>query len=104
MTFINENKDQIRIVVRVNNYGRDESIRFRVCDIMVKPYRKRKEISIAASIRDRYDYRVLDLDGRKEYVKNVFLEYCTQEHIDKAVQEEYEKLVPSEDNVEYACW
>ena len=37
MTFINENKDQIRIVVRVNNYGRDESIRFRVCDIMVKP-------------------------------------------------------------------
>lgn len=42
MTFINENKDQIRIVVRVNNYGRDESIRFRVCDIMVKPYRKRK--------------------------------------------------------------
>lgn len=104
MTFINENKDQIRIVVRVNNYGRDESIRFRVCDIMVKPYRKRKEISIAASIRDRYDYRVLDLDGRKEYVKNVFLEYCTREQIDKAVQEEYEKLVPSEDNVEYACW
>lgn len=104
MTFINENKDQIRIVVRVNNYGRDESIRFRVCDIMVKPYRKRKEISIAASIRDRYDYRVLDLDGRKEYVKNVFLEYCTQEQIDKAVQEEYKKLVPSEDNVEYACW
>jgi hypothetical protein len=104
MTFINENKDQIRIVVRVNNYGRDESIRFRVCDIMVKPYRKRKEISIAASIRDRYDYRVLDLDGRKEYVKNVFLEYCTQEQIDKTVQEEYEKLAPSEDNVEYACW
>lgn len=104
MTFINENKDQIRIVVRVNNYGRDESIRFRVCDIMVKPYRKRKEISIAASIRDRYDYRVLDLDGRKEYVKNVFLEYCTQEQIDKVVQEEYEKLAPSEDNVEYACW
>ena len=104
MTFINENKDQIRIVVRVNNYGRDESIRFRVCDIMVKPYRKRKEISIAASIRDRYDYRVLDLDGRKEYVKNVFLESCTQEQIDKAVQEEYEKLAPSEDNVEYACW
>ena len=50
MTFINENKDQIRIVVRVNNYGRDGSIRFRVCDIMVKPYRKRKEISIAASM------------------------------------------------------
>ena len=71
---------------------------------MVKPYRKRKEISIAASIIDRYDYRVLDLDGRKEYVKNVFLEYCTQEQIDKAVQEEYEKLAPSEDNVEYACW
>lgn len=104
MTFINENKDQIRIVVRVNNYGRDGFIRFRVCDIMVKPYRKRKEISIAASIRDRYDYRVLDLDGRKEYVKNVFLEYCTQEQIDKAVQEGYEKLAPSEDNVEYACW
>lgn len=104
MTFINENKDQIRIVVRVNNYGRDGSIRFRVCDIMVKPYRKRKEISTAASIRDRYDYRVLDLDGRKEYVKNVFLEHCTQEQIDKAVQEEYEKLAPSEDNVEYACW
>ena len=104
MTFINENKDQIRIVVRVNNYGRDGSIRFRVCDIMVKPYRKRKEISTAASIRDRYDYRVLDLDGRKEYVKNVFLEYCTQEQIDKVVQEEYEKLAPSEDNVEYACW
>lgn len=104
MTFINENKDQIRIVVRVNNYGRDGSIRFRVCDIMVKPYRKRKEISIAASIRDRYDYHVLDLDGRKEYVKNVFLEYCTQEQIDKAVQEEHEKLAPSEDNVEYACW
>lgn len=104
MTFINENKDQIRIVVRVNNYGRDGSIRFRVCDIMVKPYRKRKEISIAASIIDRYDYRVLDLDGRKEYVKNVFLEYCTQEQIDKTVQEEYEKLAPSEDNVEYACW
>ena len=104
MTFINENKDQIRIVVRVNNYGYGGSIRFRVCDIMVRPYRKRKEISIAASIRDRYDYRVLDSDGRKEYVKNVFLEYCTQEQIDKTVQEEYEKLAPSEDNVEYACW
>lgn len=104
MTFINENKDQIRIVVRVNNYDYGGYIRFRVCDIMVKPYRKRKEISIAASIRDRYDYRVLDSDGRKEYVKNVFLKYCTQEQIDKAVQEEYKKLAPSEDNVEYVCW
>jgi hypothetical protein len=55
MTFINENKDQIRIVVRVNNYGYDGFIRFRVCDIMVKPYRKRKEISIADDIRNRYD-------------------------------------------------
>ena len=88
----------------MNNYGYDGFIRFRVCDIMVKPYRKRKEISIADDIINRYDYRVLDLDGRKEYVKNVFLEYCTQEQIDKAVQEEYEKLAPSEDNVEYACW
>lgn len=103
MTFINENKDRIRIVVRVNHFGLGREIRYRVCDIMVKPYRKRKEISVAAGIRDRYEYRVLGTKERMEYAKKVFLEYCTQEQIDQAVQEEYQRLAPTEDNLEYVC-
>lgn len=103
MVFLNQNKDQIRIVVQVRadfNGG----VKYVVSDIMIRPYRKRKEISVSADVRDRYEYRVLNLEGRAEYTKNVFLQYCTQEQIDQAIQEEYARLAPSDSNVEYRCW
>lgn len=103
MVFINQNKDQIRIDVRVR-IEFDGTARYVVHDVMVKPYRKRKEISISSGISNRYEYRVLDAAGREEYVQKVFLEYCTQDQINQAIQEAYAKLAPSEGNVEYKCW
>lgn len=100
MTFVNENKDRVEIVVRaIQDYN--GKCRYRLEDIYITPYRKRKQISLAAQIRDRYDYRRLGYDERPEYLHKEYLKYCTEEQIWEAMQEAYQEMAPSKGDIEY---
>lgn len=99
LTFKNQDGDTITVVARyIDLYGHGE---YRVTDVLIKPYKKRKEISLAARIRDDYAYRVLDQDGRRKYAHDKFLEYCTQEQLDRAVQLVYESMAPNPVDIVY---
>ena len=100
MIFVNENRDRVEIVVRtILNYGGE--CQYRIEDVCITPYRKRKPISLAAQIRDRYEYRVLDRDARREYIHNEYLKYCTEDQIWEAVQEAYREMSPTKDGIGY---
>lgn len=100
MIFVNENRDRVEIVVRtILNYGGE--CQYRIEDVYITPYRKRNPISLAAQIRDRYEYRVLDRDARREYIHNEYLKYCTEDQIWEAVQEAYREMAPTKDGIEY---
>lgn len=99
MTIINEKKERVEIVVYT--YIRSGRCEYRISDILITPFRKRKALSVAAMIRDRYEYRKLGYDERLEYVHQEFLKYCTEEQIAQAVQEAYEKLKPDADMITY---
>ena len=66
MTFINEKKERVEIVVRtmLDYHG---NCTYRIEDIYITPFRKRKPISIAAQVRDLYEYRKLNHEERAEY-------------------------------------
>lgn len=100
MTIINENRERIEIVVHIiSDYT--GHFQYRIDDIYITPYRKRKPVSLAAKIRDRYEYRVLGREKRAEYIRNEYLKYCTEEQILQAVQEEYRKMEPKSENIVY---
>ena len=98
MTFINENKERVEIVVetRVDFHG---CCTYRIGDIYITPYRKRKPISVAAQVRDRYEYRVLDRDNRPEYIRQEYLKYCTEDQIWEALQEAYRQMAPKKEAI-----
>lgn len=100
MIFVNENRERVEVIVRtlLDYYG---SCRYMVEDIYVTPYRKRDPISIAAQVRNRYEYRVLDRDARAEYTHREFLKHCTEEQLWEAVQEVYRQMAPTKESVEY---
>lgn len=97
MVFVNENKERVEIVVRV--VPQYDGCTYRVEDIYITPYRKRKPISIAAQVRDRYEYRCLDREKRDDYVRQEYLKYCTEEQLWEAVQEAYQELAPKKENI-----
>lgn len=97
MVFVNENKEHVEIIVKVSlQYN---GCTYRVEDIYITPYRKRKPISIAAQVRDRYEYRCLDREKRGDYVRQEYLKYCTEEQVWEAVQEAYRELTPKKEDV-----
>lgn len=97
MVFVNENKERIEIVVRV--YLQYNGCMYRVEDIYITPHKKRKPISVAAQVRDRYEYRCLDCEKRGDYVRQEYLKYCTEEQLWEAVQEAYRKLAPKKEDI-----
>ncbi len=99
MTFINDKKERVQIMVYT--YIRSGRCEYRITDILITPFRKRKALSLAAIIRDRYEYRQLSYDERPKYVHREFLKYCTEEQIAQAVQEAYEGLKPDVDMITY---
>lgn len=100
ISFKNSDGDTISIVAQyMSSYGRCGE--YRITDLLIKPYRKRKEISLAARIRDDYQYRRLDREGRAEYVHQELLKYCTQEQLDAAVIDVYKSMRPKMDEIVY---
>lgn len=98
MTFVNDNKERVEIVVRAMlDYSGDCT--YRVKDVYITPYRKRKPISVAAQIRNRYEYRKLNREGRLEYVRQEYLKYCTEDQIWEAVQEAYNQMAPKKEDI-----
>lgn len=98
MVFVNENKERIEIIVGVSLQYNNGCV-YRVEDIYITPYRKRKRISVAAQVRDRYEYRCLDREKRSDYVRQEYLKYCTEEQLWEAVQEAYRELAPKKKDI-----
>lgn len=103
MTFTNKNKDKIKIIVNPS-IDFSKNCFYRVVDICITPYKKRKAISLASIIRDKNEYRMLDREGRGKYVHNEFLKYCSEEQLQEAVQEIYRKMAPTNDRIEYIVY
>ena len=62
---------------------------YRIEDIYITPFRKRKPISIAAQVRDLYEYRKLNHEERAEYAHQEYMKYCTEDQLWEAIQEVY---------------
>lgn len=94
-------KDDCKLKICVSvSFGRDCAT-YTVSDILITPKRKRKAISIAAQIRDQYDYRCTDYLERDIYVRKQYLKYCTEEDIENALQYAYFMMKPALADVAY---
>jgi len=104
LEFKNENKDMISIYCDIfqGTVGIPK-IEYRITNIGIIPYRKRKEIFLGTNIRDRYEYRGLPFNSveRENYVKSEFLKYVTEEQLKQAIKNAYELLKPNAENVSY---
>ena len=47
------------------------------------------------------EYRRTEYDKRDDFIKNKYLEYLTQDDIDCALNQVYEKLLPRKENTNY---
>lgn len=100
MIFLNDNNDKIEIVVNiVMDYS--GKCRYRISDILITPYGKRKTISLSSKIKCTNEYRITGRDTLSEYIRSEYLKYCTEDQIWEAVREEYEKMAPMRDKIEY---
>lgn len=108
MKYVNENGDRVEIVVRADCMRYGDDVRYIVSDVLVTPPRKRKAKSLAADIRERYDYRRGNTNERTEYVRQEFVKFCTQERIDQAIQEAYaelhERIKPENAEIDYRVY
>ena len=98
MTFINEKKERVEIVVRtmLDYHG---NCTYRIEDIYITPFRKRKPISIAAQVRDLYEYRKLNHEERAEYAQQEYMKYCTEDQLWEAIQEVYHQMAPQKESI-----
>lgn len=89
-----------KIRVDVNTYGYT-TFNYRISSVEILPKGKRKWITLGASIRDDYSYRILDIDGRNQYAKEKYLQYVTWEEICAALNYAHEQMKPDYDRVEF---
>lgn len=90
---------KVKIVVDVRyEYG---TACYRVCDVLTCAKGKRKWLSTASLIRDRYDYRSLDFDEKSDFAKSEYLKICTEDDIAAALRTAYEKMKPTERNTTF---
>lgn len=74
---------------------------YQLCGLFALPKRKRKWYKISDEWREDYEYRRTEYDKRNDYIKNKYLEYLTQDDIDNALNQVYEKLSPQKENTNY---
>lgn len=90
---------KVKIVVDVRcEYG---MACYRVCDVLTCAKGKRKWLSNASIIRDRYEYRSLDLGEKSEFAKAEYLKICTEDDIAAALRNAYEKMKPTKQNTTF---
>ena len=96
---VDKGEYKAEIVVAV--YDISSKLDYRIVDLGIKEKRKRKYEYRSKIIRDDYFYRGLDTEGRKQYIKDDFLKYVSPEDIYNALTFAYEKLKPSQDQIDY---
>ena len=74
---------------------------FIVRDVQTVEKGKRKWVSVAAQVNNDYRYSHTDYDKRSDYLKSVYLEYCTMEEIEQAVNQLIESIRPSREEIEF---
>ena len=87
-----------KVKIVIDAYFNYNTVLYTVRDVLTCATRKRKWVSTASMIRDRYEYRQLDLDARSEYAKTEYLKICTEDDIAAALRTAYEKMKPTERN------
>lgn len=89
---------KVKIVIDLQtSYG--SKPKFVVRDIRTCAKGKRKFISIGDLERDGYKYRHTDYEKREEYIKNVFLRYCTIEEIEAAIEDVISQIRPTREEI-----
>ena len=74
---------------------------FVVRDVQTVAKGKRKWISVAEQVNNDYRYSHTDYDKRSDYLKSVYLEYCTMEEIEQAINQLIESIRPSREEIEF---
>lgn len=89
---------KVKIVIDLQNSYNNKP-KFVVRDILTCAKGKRKFISIGDSERDDYKYRHTDYEKREEYIKSVFLRYCTIEEIETAIDDVISQIRPTREEI-----
>ena len=74
---------------------------YQLCGLYTLPKRKRRWHSMSDEWRGDCEYRRTEYDKRDDFIKNKYLEYLTQDDIDCALNQVYEKLLPRKENTNY---
>ena len=89
-----------KIFVTVPNFDFSD-LNYRISDVSILPKGKRKWISIGEDIRERYAYRVLDIERRHQYAKEQYLQYVSWEDMCAALEFAYARLKPDYENIDF---
>ncbi len=77
---------------------------FVIRDVQTLLKGKKKYNSIANFERDNFKYRHTEVEKRGEYIKGVFLKYCSEEDIDAAIEYVISQLKPTRDEIKYRIY
>ena len=91
-------RNDISVKICVDVYFVYRTIQYTIADVLTKQKRKRKWDSVSSSVRDRWEYRQLDIDKRCEYAKKEFLKYVTEDELNSALQFAYDSVKPTPQN------
>lgn len=98
---INSNKDKVKIHVEPNCNYLSGNIEYRI-RLEITPYKKRKSFFLDYIIRDDYRFRFLHTkEERENYTKEEVLKYTTIEQLQMAVNNAYDALKPTAENIKY---
>lgn len=92
-------EDKQDIIIQVDFYGEYSKPTWRIAEIKYKTSRQREYRYFTYTFRDDWDYRRLDLDGRKEYAMKKFEEFVGRDKLNEAVMSAWEMIKPNLDDV-----
>ena len=98
---INSNKDKVKIHVEPNCNYSSRNIEYKI-RLEITPYRKRKSFFLDYIIKDDYRFRFLHTtEERENYIKEEVLKYITIEQLQMAVNNAYDALKPTAENIKF---
>jgi len=92
-------EDKQDIIIVVDFYEDYKNPRWRIAEIKYKTSRQREYRFFTYTFRDDWDYRRLDLEGRKEYVMKKFEEFAGRDKLNEAVMAAWQMLKPDFNNI-----
>lgn len=98
----NSNKDKVKIHVEPNCNYSSRNIKYGI-SLEITPYRKRKSFFLDYIIRgNNYGCRFLHTkEERENYAKEEVLKYITIEQLQMAVNNAYDALKPTAENIKF---